>query len=86
MKNEDNNEQSTHKMTIKHFKHLIYVSSMILLFGPISLCIGIFATALFYGPKDIFPHVVLLSQNTFHEIHFVVDMLWRLYVRHREQT
>jgi hypothetical protein len=70
----------------RHFKHLIYSLCMILWFGPISLAIGIFATGLFYGPKTIFPHVVFLSQNTFHEIHFGIDVLWKLYLKHRNKA
>ena len=74
---------SFRQLTPKHFKHLIYLLFMVLWFGPLSLTIGILGTSLFYGPKVILPHVVFLTQNSVHEIHFGIDVLWQIYIDHR---
>ena len=76
---------STKTVMPKHFKHSIYTLFMLLWVGPIRLIVGICATALFYSPKVICPHIVFLLQNALHEIHFGIDILWKLYVEHRSQ-
>jgi hypothetical protein len=75
---------SFRQLTPKHFKHLIYLLFMVLWFGPLWLIVGILVTSLFYGPKQILPHVIFLTQNSFHEIHFGIDVLWKIYVEHRK--
>jgi len=58
---------------------------MIFWFGPVSLVVGIFATSLFYGPKNILPHISDLGQKTKKESEQLVKIITQYYTIYKER-